>query len=55
MPGSWFFSVLAEMYRGIIMSPEVVPIYGVGCLCAGIFVEVGNGGSEFGDTLECLD
>ena len=55
MPRSRFFAVSAEMYRGITMSPAVVPIYGVGWLCAGIFVEVGNDGSEFGDIQECFD
>ena len=52
MPGYRFFAVLAGIYIGITMSPEVVPIYGVGWLCTGIFFEVGNGGSEFGDILE---
>ena len=37
------------------MSPAVVPIYGVGWICDGIFVEIGQGGSDFGDILECLD
>ena len=38
MPCSRFFTVLAGMVRGINMSPEVVPISGVGWPCAGIFV-----------------
>ena len=37
------------------MNTAVVPIYDVRWLCAGIFVEVGNDGSEFGDILECFD
>ena len=37
------------------MSPAVVPISGVGWLCDGVFVEVDNDGSAFGDILECLD
>ena len=55
MPGSRFFAVSTGMSRGITMSPEVLPIYGVGWLCAGIFVEVRNDGSDFGDILECFD
>ena len=55
MPGSRFFAVSAGISRGITMSLAVVPISGAGGLCAGIFVEVGNDGSEFGDILECFD
>ena len=55
MPSYRFFAVSAGMSRGITMSPSVVPISGVGWLCAGIFVEFGNDGSEFGNILECLD
>ena len=55
MPGSRFFEVSAGMSRGITMRPAVVPIYGVGWLCAGIFVEIVQGGSEFGDILDCFD
>ena len=55
MPGSRFFAVSAVMVQGITMSPAVVPIYGVEWLCAGIFVEIGQGGSEFGNILECFE
>ena len=55
MPGSRFFAVSAGMSRGITMSPSVVPKTGVGWICAGVFVDVGNDGSEFGDILECFD
>ena len=55
MPGSRFFAVSDGMSRGITMSPAVVPISGVGWLCAGIFVDFGNDGSEFGDILECFN
>ena len=55
MPGSRFFVVSAGMSRGITMSPVVVPISGVGWICAGIFVEIGNDGSKFGDIIECFD
>ena len=52
MPGSRFFAVSAGMVRGITMIPAVVPISGAGWPCAGIFVEIGQGGSEFGDILK---
>ena len=55
MPSSRFFAVTARMVGRITMSPEVVPISGVRWPCAGIFVEIGQGGSEFGDILECFD
>ena len=55
MPGSRFFEVSAGMSRGVTRSPAVVPISGVGWLCAGIFVEVGNDGSKSCDILECFD
>ena len=55
MPGSRFFAVSDGMYRGITMSPAVVPISGVGWFCAGIFVEIVNDVSDFGDILECFD
>ena len=55
MPSSRFFAISAGMSRGITMSPEVVPISGVGWICAGGFVEVRNDGNEFGDILECFD
>ena len=55
MPGSRFLVVSDGMSRGITMIPAVVKISGVGWLCAGIFVEVGNDGSEFGNILECFD
>ena len=55
MTGFRFFTVLAGMIQGITMSPAVVPIYVVGWLCAGIFVDIGQGGSEFGDIFECFD
>ena len=55
MPGSVFFAVLAGMVQGITMSPAVVLISCVGWLCIGIFVDIGQGGSEFGDILECFD
>ena len=54
MSGSRFFAVSAGMVRGITMSPEVVPISGVGWPCARISVEVGQGGSDFGDILKCF-
>ena len=55
MPGSRFFAVSDGMVRGITTSPEVVLISGVGWLCAGFFLMIGLGGSEFGDILECFD
>ena len=55
MPGSMFLVFLAGMSRGITMSPVVVPISGVGWICAGIFVDVGNDGSEFGEILEYFE
>ena len=55
MPVSRFFAVSAGVARGITMSPSVVPITGVGWICAGVFVDIGNDGSEFGDILECFD
>ena len=55
MTGSRFFAVSTGVSRGITMIPAVVPISGVGWICAGIFVEVGNDSSEFGEILECFD
>ena len=55
MHGSRFSAVSAGMVQGVTMSPAVVPIYGVGWPCTGIFVEIGQGGSEFGDILKCFD
>ena len=55
MPGSKFFAVSDGLTRIITMSPSIMPISGVGRLCTGVFVWVGNDGSEFGDILECLD
>ena len=55
MPGYRVFKVSAGIVRGITMSPAVVPIYGVVWPCAGIFVEIGQGGSEFGDILKRFD
>ena len=55
MLGSRFFAVSAGMVQVIPMSPAVVPISCVGWPCAGIFVEIGQGGSEFGDILKCFD
>ena len=55
MPGSRFFVILAGMVQGITMSPEVVLISGVGWPCAGIFVDISQGSSEFGDILNCFD
>ena len=55
MPGSRFFAVSAGMVRGINMIPAVVPISSVGWIWAGIFVNIGQGGSEFGNILECFD
>ena len=49
------FVVLAGVSRGITMSPVVVPISGIGWHCDGIFVLLGNDGSDFGDILECFD
>ena len=37
------------------MSPTVVPIFGDGWLCAGIFFEIGNDVSDFCDILECFN
>ena len=34
------------------MRPAVVPIYGAGWPCAGIFVDIGQGCSEFCDVLQ---
>ena len=55
MPGSRLFIVSARMIRGITMVPAVVQIFSVGWIFAGIFVEIGKGGSEFGDILECFN
>ena len=55
MPGSRFFAVSDGMVRGITISSVVMPIYGGGWPCAGIFVEIGQGGSEFCNVLKCFD
>ena len=37
------------------MGPAVVPNPGAGWPCTVIFVEIGEGGSEFCDVLQCFD
>ena len=37
------------------MGPAVVPNFGTGWPCTVIFVEIGEGGSEFRDVLQCFN
>ena len=45
----------ARMVRQVSVGPAVVSNHGVGWSCTLISVEIGEGGSEFCDVLQCFD
>ena len=49
------FTVTARVVRQVSVGPSVVPNPGAGWPCTVMFVEIGNGGSEFRDVLKCFD
>ena len=49
------FTVTARMVRQVSVGPAVVLNPGVGWSCNVISVEIGKGGSEFRDVLQCFD
>ena len=48
-------TVPASVIRQVSVGPTVVSDNGVVCSCTVISVEIGEGGSEFGDVLQGLD
>ena len=51
MTFSRVFTVTARVVRQVSVGPSVVLNPGAGWLCTVIFVEIGEGGSEFRDIL----
>ena len=49
------FTVATRVVRQVSVGPAVVLNTGVGWSCTVIFVEIGEGGSEFCDILQCFD
>ena len=49
------FTVTARVVRQVSVSPAVVTNPGVGWSCTVISVEIGEGGSEFCNVLQCFD
>ena len=49
------FTVTAIVVQKVSVGPVVVPNPGVGWLCTVIFAEIGEGGSEFCDVMQCFD
>ena len=49
------FIAMAGVVWQVSMGPSVVSNPGVGWSCTMIYVEIGKGGSEFSDILQCLD
>ena len=49
------FAVTARVVQQVSVGPSVVPNPGVGWSCTVISVEIGEGGSEFRDVLQCFD
>ena len=47
-------TVTARVVRQVAVGPAVVPNPGVGWSCTVISVEIGKGGSEFCDVLQCF-
>ena len=48
-------TVTARVVRKVAVGPAVVSNTGVGWSCTVISVEIGEGGSEFCDVLQCFD
>ena len=49
------FTVTARVVRQVSVGPAVVPNPVAGWPCTVIFVDIGKGGSEFCDVLQCFD
>ena len=49
------FPVTARVVQQVSVGPAVVPNPGGGWSCTVISVEIGEGGSEFRDFLQCFD
>ena len=49
------FTVTARVVLQVSLGLEVVPNPGVGWSCTVIYVEIGEGGSEFRDVLQCFN
>ena len=49
------FTVTARVVQQVSVGPEVVPNPGVGWSWNVISVDIGEGGSEFCDVLQCFD
>ena len=49
------FTVTDRVVRQVSVGPAVVSNPGVGWSCTVISVEIGEGGSEFRDVLQCFD
>ena len=48
-------TVAARVVRQVYVGPAVVSNFGVGWSCTVISVEIGEGGIEFCDVLQCFD
>ena len=48
-------TVTDRMVRQVSMGPAVMSNHCVGWSCTVIYVEIGEGGSEFRDDLQCFD
>ena len=48
-------TVTSRMVRQVFMGPAVVSNHGIGWLHTVTSVEIGEGGSEFCDVLQCFD
>ena len=48
-------TVSARVVRQVSVGPIVMSNHGVGWSCTVIYVEIGEGGSEFGDILQCFN
>ena len=49
------FTVMVRVVRQVSVGPAVLSNPGVGWSCTVISVEIGEGGSEFHDVLQCFD
>ena len=49
------FTVTARVVRQVSVGPAVVSNPGVGWSCTVISVDIGEGGSDFCDVLQCFD
>ena len=49
------FTVTSRVVQQVSVGPAVMPNPGIGCSCTVISVEIGKGGSEFRDVLQCFE